>query len=706
VQYSLVSDIPGRMRVKLKGRVPAGDLAPLHAALRGHARVERARIHSQAGSVTVWYSTEGPGKDAEGVARSEVLAWLDAIDARIVESFRDEAGAREFRQNGAPDFCLFWRVAGYAFRRMVLPAPLSAVCALVNFVPFALAALGSLRKARLDVPVLDAASVASSLVQGDFTTAGQTMWLLGLGDMLEEHTRRRSRSELIHTLLGFDSRVVRVEGGEETVIDASEVAPGDLVVVRTGMPINVDGEVERGSALVNQASLTGEPFGIGRAAGDSVFAGTVVEEGELYVRVRVSDADTRIRAVASLVQRSEAMKAGMQLRMERIADRIVPYNFLLAAVTGLLTRNFTRASAALMVDYSCALKMGGSIAVLGAMRDAARAGFTVKGAKFFEAFASADTLVFDKTGTLTQAKPELRVIFPVAGPGGVFDEKEILRLAACLEEHFPHPLARAVVHAASERGIDHREHHAAVEYIMAHGIVSTLDGKRVVIGSEHFVVHDERVPVAPGLAEQIVAATDGLTPLYLAIDGRLVGVLGIDDPLKEGVRETMRDLREMGFARIVMLTGDNAHSAARVAESAGIGEYYADLLPEDKHRIVERLREEGATVVMVGDGVNDSPALARADVGVALGQGTAIAREVADITCAGDDLRALIELRSLSRELKRRLERTSRNAIGFNSAMMAGGILGLLQPGTSSLLHNSSTVALCLKNASPYSTRR
>jgi heavy metal translocating P-type ATPase len=688
------------MRVRLGGGVPAGDVAPLHAALREHEGVERVCIYPRAGSVIVWYSVDG------GAARKRILSLLAAIDAQCIESFRSRAKSLDFPQNGTPDFGVFWRIARYALRRWVLPLPLPlrVLWTLGNFVPFALAALGSLRKARLDVPVLDAASIGASLVQGDFTTAGQTMLLLGLGETLEEHTRRRSRSELIHTLLDLNPVVVRVDGDREIEVGASEVTPGELVVVRTGLPINVDGQVERGFALVNQASLTGEPFGIERTIGDSVFAGTVVEEGELYLRVRVSDADTRIRTVTSLVQRSEALKAKLQLRMERVADRVVPFNFLLAAAMGALTRDFTRASAALMVDYSCVLKMGGSIAVLGAMRDAAKAGFTVKGARFFEAFASADTIIFDKTGTLTQAKPALRTILPVADSARskVYSEKEILRLAACLEEHFPHPLARAVVNAAIERGIGHREHHAAVEYIMAHGIASTLDGKRVVIGSEHFVVHDENVAVAPRLAERIAAATEGLTPLYLAIDGHLVGVLGIDDPLKDEVRGTMERLREMGFARIVMLTGDNRRSAARIAESAGIGEYCADLLPEDKHRIIEKLKEEGATVVMVGDGVNDSPALARADVGIALGQGTAIAREVADITCTGDDLKALIKLRSLSCELKKRLERTARNAIGFNSAIMAGGVLGLLQPKTSSLLHNASTVALCLENASPY----
>jgi heavy metal translocating P-type ATPase len=454
--------------------------------------------------------------------------------------------------------------------------------------------------------------------------------------------------------------------------------------------------------------LTGEPFAIERVVGDSVYAGTVVEEGELFIRVRASNQDTRLRTITSLVQRSEALKSDQQLHMEHIADKIVPWNFALAALTGIITRDFTRASAALMVDYSCILKMGGSIAVLSAMRDAARAGFTVKGARFFEAYAAADTIVFDKTGTLTQARPELKLILPVEDRTACTfcNEHEVLRLAACLEEHFPHPLARAVVRAATERGINHREEHAAVEYIMAHGIASSLAGKRVVIGSEHFVIEDEGVVIPQPKAKFIAAQTEGLTPLYLAVDGILVGVLGIADPLKPGVRASLTRLRELGFRRILMLTGDNQRSAARIASEAGISEYRADLLPDGKHRIVEELKAEGASVVMVGDGVNDSPALARADVGVALGQGTAIAREVADITHREDDLEVLVQLRLLSRELKARLDFTSKSAIGFNSAVMAGGILGLIEPPTASVLHNSSTVALCLKNSAPYEVHK
>jgi P-type E1-E2 ATPase len=399
------------------------------------------------------------------------------------------------------------------------------------------------------------------------------------------------------------------------------------------------------------------------------------------------------------VQRSEAIKSEQQMHMEQAAERIVPWNFALAAITGIITRDFTRASAALMVDYSCILKMGGSIAVLGAMRDGAKAGFTVKGARYFESYATADTLVFDKTGTLTHAKPVLRSVLAFTD---AYNEREVLRLAACLEEHFPHPLARAVVRAAEHRGIDHRERHAKVEYIVAHGIASSLDGARVVIGSKHFVMQDEGVPLDDSLADMLDVAMVGLTPLYLAVDGALVGVLGIEDPLKEDVRQTLERLRGMGFKRIIMLTGDNARSAERIAEEAGIEEFHADLLPDDKHRFIEQLKGECAGVVMVGDGVNDSPALACADVGIALGQGTAIAREVADITFVDDDLEALCTLRELSWELKRRLDFTSRSAISFNSAVMGAGLLGILTPSTASLLHNSSTVALCIRNSRPY----
>ncbi|MDR2108141.1 MAG: heavy metal translocating P-type ATPase [Coriobacteriales bacterium] len=708
MRYRIVSDLPGRLRVKLPGRVPSADRGALYAALLGS--VEKLTLYPRAGSIAVHYR----GADA----RQAFLARLAALDAKTVEEHRGATTALSYqqrpvfsREQGAPDssvgFLILWQFAGHLARRVFLPTPLRAIWTLASFVPFARAALRSLVHTRLDVSVLDAASIVASSVQGDFNTAGQTMLLLNVGDTLEEYTRRRSENELLATLLERSPRVVCVEGDRESELAASSIRPGDLIVVRTGLPINVDGVIERGSAWVNQASLTGEPYPIERVVGDSVFAGTVVEEGELFVRVRVADEDTRLRTITSLVRRSEVLKSDQQLHMERAAERIVPWNFALAAATGILTRDFTRASAALMVDYSCVLKMGGSIAVLSAMRDAAKLGFTVKGARFFEAYAAADTMIFDKTGTLTQARPELKLIIPVCASDlpEFCDEREVLRLAACLEEHFPHPLARAVVRAAEERGVDHRERHAEVEYLVAHGIASSLEGRRVVIGSAHFLFGDEGVAMPDGLAASLEAMLEGLTPLYLAVDHVLVGVLGIADPLKEGAAATLKRLRALGFRRFVMLTGDNHRSASRVAAALGVEEFHADLLPDEKFAIVEDIVAEGSRVVMVGDGVNDSPALARADVGIALGQGTAIAREVADITFADDDLEALVTLRHLSEELKERLSFTSRSAIGFNSAVMAGGVAGLLPPGTASLLHNSSTVALCLKNAAHFKVR-
>ena len=386
--------------------------------------------------------------------------------------------------------------------------------------------------------------------------------------------------------------------------------------------------------------------------------------------------------------------------MERLADRIVPWNFLLAGVVALATRSLAKTSAALMVDYSCALKLTGSIAVLSAMRQSAQAGFTVKGSKHFEAMARADTIVFDKTGTLTEATPKVACVLALDG----WNRREVLRLAACLEEHFPHPVARAVVRAAAEKNLKHRERHADVEYIVAHGIASSLDGKRVVIGSEHFVVEDEGGPISAQQAERVARESEGLSPLYLAVDGELVGVIGIEDPLKEGVARAVAELRALGFERVVMLTGDNERTAARIAAEAGVTEFEANLLPEDKHAFVERLKAEGRTVAMVGDGVNDAPALSLADVGIAMGQGTAVAREVADITLTGGDLSALVSLRRLSSELTERLDSSFKEVVAINSALLAAGIGGLVTPQASSLLHNASTVALSLRNAGSYRT--
>ena len=693
MEFSITREIPGRVRVKLAGPVPEADVDALCRAVGACSDVVRSTAYPRIGALAVAYRG---GEDARG----RVLGHLAGIDAEAVEQARAGCGLALASRSQSLLLDLA-RLAGEHFlRRWFLPKPLAAVVTAWRYRHFLRAGLRSLAGARLDVPVLDAAAIGMSFAKRDPRTAGQTMLLLNVGETLEEYTRSRSEGALIEALLDLPETAQLLDGDEERQVPASELAPGDLIAVRTGMPVCVDGEVVRGTAMVNQAALTGEPLSVERVAGDNVFAGTAVEDGEIVVRVTADAGETKLRSIVSLVEQSEAFKSETQSRMERLADRIVPWNFLLAGVVALATRSLAKTSAALMVDYSCALKLTGSIAVLSAMRQSAQAGFTVKGSKHFEAMARADTVVFDKTGTLTEATPKVTCVLALDG----WNRREVLRLAACLEEHFPHPVARAVVRAAAEKNLKHRERHADVEYIVAHGIASSLDGKRVVIGSEHFVVEAEWVPISPEPAERVAREAEGLSPLYLAVDGELVGVIGIEDPPKEGVAQAVSELRALGFERVVMLTGDNERTAARIAAEAGVTELEANLLPEGKHAFVERLKAEGRTVAMVGDGVNDAPALSLADVGIAMGQGTAVAREVADITLTGGDLSALVALRRLSSELTERLNSSFKEVVAINSALLAAGIGGLVTPQASSLLHNASTVALSLRNAGPYRT--
>ena len=689
MQYSVVSEIPGRVRVRLAGNVPDADVEPLQVALEKSPVVEAAHVYPRIGSVALTYDA------ASASARDAALAWLGMLDAAAVdEARRDCAGTLAPRaDNLLMDIA---ELVGFHYlRRWFLPAPVRAVWTVWAYRKFLLAGLRSLAGGRLDVPVLDAAAVGISFVKGDFLTAGSTMFLLNIGEALEDYTKARSQHELIYSLLAMPENARRIEGGAEVSVPASELAEGDLVVIRTGMPVCVDGTVESGCAMVNQATLTGEPLAVERTTGDSVYAGTACEDGQIYVRVTHGAGGTKLRSIVSMVEQSENLKSEVQGRRERLADAIVPWNFLLAGIVALTTRSLVKTSAALMVDYSCALKLTSSISVLSAMSQSAKAGFTVKGSRHFEELAAADTIVFDKTGTLTAATPSLAGVMAF----GDWAEDDVLRFSACLEEHFPHPVARAVVRAAEERHLEHRERHAEVEYVVAHGIASSLDGKRVVIGSRHFVVEDEHVSVPPERQGLIDAQTQGLSSLYLAVDGELVGALAIADPIKPGVPEAVSELRHLGFEHIVMLTGDNEAAARRVAEQAGIDEFRANLLPEDKHAYVERLRGRGRRVVMVGDGVNDSPSLSAANVGIAMGNGTAIAREVADVTLTQSDMAALVGLRRLSCELMSRMSTTFAQVIGFNSALLALGIAGVITPQASSLLHNSSTVLFSMRDA-------
>lgn len=563
---------------------------------------------------------------------------------------------------------------------------------------FLRAALRELAQPRLTVPVLDASAIGISFVKRDVDTAGQTMFLLNVGELLEDYTRAMSENELINSLLDVPDKAQKVVGDTEVSVAATELEPGDLVAVRTGMSICIDGVVEQGSAMVNQATLTGEPLAVERSVGDDVFAGTVVEDGGILVRVRANTAQTKLRSIVSLVQTADSLKSEGQSHMEDLANKIVPWNFLLAGLVALTTRSLIKTSAALMVDYSCALKLTGSVAVMTAMSDAAKMGVMVKGAKYFESFAKADTIVFDKTGTLTEAQPRLACVLTTDG----WSEDEVLRLSACLEEHFPHPVARAVVNAACERELEHRERHAAVEYIVAHGIASSIEGRRAIIGSAHFVFEDEGAQLESDIKERIESQMQGLSPLYLAVDGKVVGVLGIEDPLKPGVREAIADLHALGVKHVVMLTGDSERTAERIAREAGVDEFKAELLPEDKYAYVERIKSEGRHVAMVGDGVNDSPALGLADVGLAMGGGSDIAKEVADIILTDTDLAAIVRLRRMSQGLIDRLTSSYSKVMLTNSALLALGITGMITPQTSSLLHNGSTIAYSLGNAKAY----
>lgn len=699
MNHTIQHEVPGRVRVKLAGRVPEADIDALTRALRQHPVIQKATVYPRTGSLAVEF---------EPAARAQALAAIAAIDRTAVDEARRDCTVALAPRTNSLLMDIATLLGGHLARRWFLPAPLSTIYTVWSYRGFLKAALASLAGARLDVPVLDAAAIGISFLKRDWRTAASTMLLLNLGELLEDYTRAQSQNQLIYSLLDVPDYAQlipcgdpTVRGAEERRVQASNLVAGDLIVVRTGMPIPVDGTVEWGCAMVNQSTLTGEPLAIERSVGDDVFAGTAVEDGEAYVRVRAAATDTKLRSIVSLVEQSEALKAESLSRREHMADAFVPWNFLLAAGVYLKTRSLVRTSAALMVDYSCALKLTGAISVLTAMSQSAREGFTVKGSKHFEAFATADTIVFDKTGTLTAAAPQVADVLSFDG----WDRTQVLRFSACLEEHFPHPVARAVVNAAAESGLEHRERHAEVEYLVAHGIASSLDGKRCVIGSEHFVVEDEGVAIADDVRALIEEKLDGLSKLYLAVDGVLKGAIGIQDPLKPGAPEALAQLRALGFEHIVMLTGDNANAAARIAGKAGIDEFRADLLPEDKHTVIEQMRAAGRRVVMVGDGVNDSPALSAANVGVAMGSGTAIAKEVADITLTDGDLSSLVVLRRLALGLEERMDASFSEVIGLNSLLLAGGVAGVIAPQVSSLIHNGSTVFLSARNARAYQVR-
>ena len=693
MRYQIKHEVPGRIRFDLFTKLSEHNAVALEETFLSLPYVTKCVAYPKAGGLAIKF--EATDTECLEVIRENVITKLTMLSIEDVEAW-EPADSLALAPRPRQLFMqlammIFWRLS----RKAVLPIPLRSVFTFFQAIPFWGSAIRSLKGRRLDVPVLDGAAISMGFIQGQPATSGSTIFLLKAGEILEDYTQKASETSLVRSLLDIPSTASRIDGNMETEVQVEELRQGDIIAVRLGNSIPVDGTVIRGEAAVNQSSLTGEPLAVVRKTGDTVYAGTTVEDGELIIEVMGDPSESKIRSIVNMVEQSEALKSSEQKRIENMADNLVPWNFLLAGTVALATRDINKTAAALMVDYSCALRLSGSVAVMAAQNEGAKRGFMVKGSKCFDHMAEADVIVFDKTGTLTEAAPAVSEVVTY----NAFDRDEVLRLAACLEEHFPHPVARAVVNKAFEEGLEHRERHAAVEYIVAHGIVSSIDGKRVVIGSEHFVIEDEHVPLPTEELQYIHEKAQGASPLFMAIDGMLCGVIYIEDPLKENVADVIQKLRDEGFKRVIMLTGDSHRTATRMAQQAGITEFQADLLPEDKHRIVQELTNQGYKVAMVGDGVNDSPALAASHISVAMRAGSAVAREAADIALVSDDLESLIELRRLSVILKKRMKQGYQFTIAFNTALLALGISGVISPGLSSALHNGSTVGLSAYNA-------
>ncbi len=686
MRYQIKHELKGRLRVHMaQRRMTCREADILLYYIEGLAGVTEARVYEKTADAVIFY--EG---DREGILAA--LRRFHYEETEVPEGLLEHSG----RELGA---CykekLVCKVLARAARQLFLPSPARMAYAAARSAHYLWKGACCLRRGRLDVEVLDAAAIGASLFRGDFKTAGSVIFLLGIGEILEEWTHKKSVGDLARSMSLNISKVWLKQDGQEVLVAASSVCPGDEVVVHMGNVIPFDGIVTAGEAMVNQASLTGESVPVPRGEGKSVYAGTVLEEGELTIQVKAVSGSTRYEKIVRMIEDSEKLKSAVEGKASRLADRLVPYTLSGAALTWLFTRNVTKAMSVLMVDFSCALKLSIPIAVLSAIREANGRHITVKGGKYLEAVAEATTIVFDKTGTLTKARPTVKEI-AVFAEGA--DPDEMLRIAACLEEHFPHSMANAVVAAAKERGLEHEEMHSKVEYLVAHGISSYIGEKKVVIGSWHFVFEDEGCTVEPGQQERFQSLPEEYSHLYMAIDGRLAAVICIEDPLREEAAEVLRALRALGIRRLVMMTGDSERTAAAIARRIQVDEYYSEVLPEDKASYIERRKAAGEKVIMIGDGINDSPALSAADAGIAVSDGAEIAREVADITIQAENLWELAALRELSLRLMRRIHTDYRAIVGVNSGLILLGVAGVLAPTTSALLHNTSTVAISLRN--------
>ena len=685
IRFTVKHDIKGRIRIHLtRGRLSVRQADLFSFYLASLPQVTAAKVYERIGDAAITYT----GSKEDLIA--EILRF--SFDDEELNEIVPVTSTRELNQEFQEK--LVTKCLTRCLTKIFLPAPVRAVWTAIQSVPFVIKGIRKLAGRKLEVEVLDATAITVSMLRCDFSTAGSVMFLLGIGELLEDWTHKKSVSDLAGSMSLNIERVWQKTEDGEVLVPISDIKEGDLVSVRVGSVIPLDGIVDSGEAMVNQASMTGESEPVRKENGMYVYAGTAVEEGNLIVRVKKAAGSTRFERIVKMIEESEKLKSSLETKASGLADALVPWSLGGTIVTYLLTRNVTKAISILMVDFSCALKLAMPLSVLSAMREASSYKMTVKGGSFMEAVAEADTIVFDKTGTLTKAQPVVADVVTFEGR----DQAEMLRIAACLEEHFPHSMANAVVAASRERGLVHEEMHSKVDYIVAHGIASHIGEDKVVIGSYHFVFEDEQCVVPEGEEEKFEALPAEYSHLYLAIAGRLAAVICIEDPLRPEAPEVMKELRKLGIKKIVMMTGDSDRIAGAIAGTVGVDEYYSEVLPEDKARFVEQEKQAGHKVIMIGDGINDSPALSAADVGIAISEGAQIAREIADVTIGADNLYEVATLKELSNALMARIHKNYRMIVGINTGLIILGVAGIIPPTTSALLHNTSTLWISTKS--------
>lgn len=685
MKFVVKHEIKGRIRVHFcQKRMTFEEADTLQYYLNSQEMITSSKVQERTQDATICYTGD----------RASVIALLRSFHYEKVDVpdvYRQNSGRATNREYWDK---LVTKVVVHYGNKLFLPMPVRTVITGVKSIKYIYQGIHTLLQRRIEVPVLDATAIGVSMFRGDISTAGSVMFLLGIGEILEEWTHKKSVDDLARSMSLNISRVWLCNDGQEMLVPTTEVRAGDLVRVHMGNMIPFDGAVAEGEAMVNQASLTGESEPVRKYKESTVYAGTVVEEGELTIHVKETNGSSKFDKIVTMIEESEKLKSGLESKAEHLADRLVPYTLLGTGITYLLTRNVTKAISVLMVDFSCALKLAMPISVLSAIREASNYHVTVKGGRYLEAMAEADTIVFDKTGTLTKAQPTVKQVVAFNG----MRENELLRIAACLEEHFPHSMAKAVVQAAVERRLVHEELHSKVEYIVAHGISSKINDKKVVIGSYHFVFEDEKCAVPDGMMEAFEKLPSECSHLFMAIDYELAAVICIEDPLREEAANVIRELKEAGISKVVMMTGDSDRTAKAIASRVGVDEYYSEVLPEDKASFVEAEKKAGRKVIMIGDGINDSPALSAADIGIAISDGAEIAREIADITVGADSLNELVTLKLISNGLMKRIHKNYRFIVSFNTGLILLGVSGILQPATSALLHNTSTLMIGLKS--------